>query len=79
MIQEFLFGIILVALVLGGIYLYQQFAGGVESVTARIKTRWLRITLRILLKTIVFIFVVVGIISTAIVALAFSYNDKKKD
>lgn len=79
MIQAFLFGIILMALVLGGMYLYQQFAGGVESVTAKIKTRWLRITLRILLKTIVFIFVVIGIISTAIVALAFSYDPKKKD
>ena len=79
MIQAFLFGIILMALVLGGIYLYQQFAGGVESVTARIKTRWLRITLRILLKTILFIFVVIGIISTAIVALAFSYDPKRKD
>ena len=79
MIQAFLFGIILMALVLGGIYLYQQFAGGVESVTTRIKTRWLRVTLRILLKTIVFIFVVIGIISTAIVALAFSYDPKRKD
>ena len=79
MIQVFLFSIILVALVLGGIYLYQQFAYGVESVTAKIKTRWLQITLRIILKTIVFVFVLIGIISTAIVALAFSYNPKKKD
>lgn len=79
MIQAFLFGIILMALVLCGMYLYRLFADGVESVTAKIKTRWLRITLRILFKTIVFIFVVIGIISTAIVALAFSYDPKKKD
>lgn len=78
MFQSILFAIIVAGLVFSGIFLYQQFAGGVESVTARIKTRWLRITLRILLKTIILIFVVVGIISTAIVALAFSYNDKEK-
>jgi len=66
MFQSFLFGIILAGLVFSGIFLYQQFAGAAESVTARIKTSWLRITLRILRKTIVFLFVVVGIFCTAI-------------
>ncbi|MDP1765130.1 MAG: hypothetical protein Q8L07_14715 [Sediminibacterium sp.] len=71
--------LIVFGLIFSAIYLYQIFAGGVEAITAGIQTRWLRITLRILFKIVVFSFVAVGIISTAIVMLAFNYKPGKKD
>lgn len=70
--------IIFFTLVLGCFFMYIQLAGGVLAVTGKIKTRWLRITVTILSQVIVFCLVAVGVICTAIVAIAFSYGGKKK-
>lgn len=73
-----IFYISLVLLIFGGIFLYQSIAGGVDAITKNIERRWLRISLQIILKTVVFCCVAVGIISMAIVMLAFSYQPEKK-
>jgi hypothetical protein len=61
-----------------GIWLYQDFAGGIDAVTSKIKRRWLKVTLRILLKIVTLTFIVAGVIATAILAIIMNYDPKKK-
>ncbi|MEI7474822.1 MAG: hypothetical protein WCK67_08580 [bacterium] len=69
----------LIGLVFCGLFLYQSFAGGIDAITNKIQRPWLKLTMQILLKTVMLTFLIAGIISAAIVAIAFSYSPKKKD
>jgi len=71
--------LIIFGLILSSIHLYQILFGGVEAITDGIRTNWLRVTLRISLKVIVFSIVTVGIICTAIVMFACNYKPGKKN
>jgi len=62
--------IIVLGLVFSAIFLHQEYAGGVDAITKNINRRWLQITLQIILKTVKFCCVAIGILSMAIVMFA---------
>jgi len=70
--------IIIVILIFSGIWLYQDFAGGIDAITGKIKRPWLKVTLRIALKIVTITFIVVGAVATAFIAMILAHNPKKK-
>lgn len=69
---------IVAVLLFSAIWLYQDFAGGIDSATANIKSRWLKVTLRIIFKIVTLTFIVAGVTATAILAIIMNYDPKKK-
>ena len=70
--------LIVIILLFSGIWLYQDFAGGIEAITSKIKRPWIKVTLRIFLKIFTITFIIVGIIATTFIALIMAYDPKKK-
>ena len=70
--------LIIVVLLFSAIWLYQDFAGGIDSATANIKSRWLKVTVRIILKIVTLTFIVSGVVATAFLAIIMNYKPKKK-
>jgi hypothetical protein len=70
--------LIVIILLFSGIWLYQDFAGGIDTITGKIKRPWLKFALRIVLKIVTITFIVAGIVATAFIAMIMAYNPKKK-
>ena len=70
--------LIIVILLFSGIWLYQDFAGGIEVITCKIKRPWIKVTIRIFLKIVTITFIVAGIIATTFIAMIMAYDPKKK-
>ena len=70
--------LIVAALLFSAIWLYQDFAGGIDSATENINSRWLKITFRIIFKIVTLTFIVSGVLATAFLAIIMNYKPKKK-
>ena len=82
MLATLFFEVLLFSIVLSGVIFYRDAHIGIDKLTEKIKTDWLRTTIRILLKVGAAVFIAAGVVCTIICVIAFSYepkNGKKKN
>ena len=72
-----LLDIFVIALVLGGVQMYIDAHVGIDTLTQKIKTPWLRTTIRILLKVGAATVIVAGVVCTIICMVAIMSEPKK--
>ncbi len=77
MIGTILLDVFILAIALGGVQMYLEAHVGIDNLTQKIKTPWLRTTISVALKVGAATLILVGLIGAIICAIAFSQDNKK--